>query len=149
MDKLHKQASAFSLVSVGVIFLLLGSFVVPQLGAIEGYFAPVTKVTDFRVLGEIEGDAVVGGLYNRFRTQEECQFRKSVWYKRPSAEIAIERLDELSIDDEGEGIPWGNLRLNVSPETAATEIYVHAYHQCHLLGIPLPWLTRTETWRSP
>lgn len=138
-----------ALLLFALFMYVLGSMVSPRLGEVEGYFFPVSKVTDFNVVGEIDGDAIVSGLYDRYRSGKECHFRRSQWYKKPGAEIKIERLDEVQIHDIGTDIPWGRLRLNVSPETAENEIYVHAYHQCHLLGIPLPWLTRTETWRSP
>ena len=101
----------------------------------------MSRVTSFQIVGEQDGKAIVAGRYTKLRG---CGIVGSQWYKNPDAEIEFERLKEIDIHIKGEGLPWGPILLNASPETAMNDMHVIASHKCHPL-----WVTKTKTWPAP
>lgn len=131
----HWGLNVALLASVVMMFYMLGAVLAPRLGAWEGQLFPVSAVTTM-VFDEVDGHAVVSGTFSKLRA---CQFIRTEWYKGSGVQIEIKRLDEAHQLPVGDNV-WGRVELEVSAETARTNIYAIAYHSCHPL-----WDTITKT----
>ena len=139
MAKIDHVLNGAMLIVIAVSIITLGHVV----GRLDGFFFPVARVTHFEIVGEVEGDALVAGRFDKLR---DCDFVRSEWYKFGHIYIDFERVDEVKQTARGNNIPWGVLRMDASPATIKTGIRALNLSRCSFLGIPLPWLTVTVAY---
>jgi hypothetical protein len=139
LAKIDHVLNGATLIVIAVSIITIGHVV----GRLDGFFFPVSRVTLFEIVGEVENDALVAGRFDKLR---DCDFVRSEWYKEGHIYLDFERVDEVRERPRGDNHPWGVLRMDASPATIKTGIRALNLSRCSIFGIPLPWLTVTVAY---
>ncbi|MEL6752349.1 MAG: hypothetical protein AAFO70_09740 [Pseudomonadota bacterium] len=115
----------------------------------EGHIFPAASI-EITKMNEAPDAAYtrISGRVNRLRPN--CSFRSLRWYlgerHGPNVPTTARFLASPKVRADG-WTPFGPWEVGAPlGEMRANRAFADAYHQCTLLSIPLPWLTRSKIW---
>lgn len=118
-------------------------YIVPML---ETKFYPVVikQATITRIRTDHDGGSFVWGTSKKLRL---CRFEYSRWYQgsRGGASVRVVMMIRERSKTRADGeFDWGPWHVKLDGDTVLQNSYADVWHQCFILGIPLPWMTRSE-----
>lgn len=130
-------------------FIVVGWVLLLAPGNIDGSLFPVSKPLQITAVEEFPDDrawTVIDGTSQKLRT---CSFRRVDWFlgtrEKPNVPVPV-ALGEPEIRSIG-GMVFEDWRVKISPpERVLQESFADVFHQCSIVGIELPWLTKTRFW---
>ena len=142
MSGLSRAAQVFYAVLMGVMIGCAAWVILPS---IETNYFPVNSRGDI-VRAERQTPYIIRiwGTATKYR---ECNFEGLRWYRGKRSDraviIPVKFLEANKIRDEGR-FDFGPWDIVLNEQFSLDETYADALHQCTVLGIKLPWITRSR-----
>lgn len=131
-----------------VIVLAVLFLTVPYTGTIEGFFSPATARADLNRIEPV-ADGRSSSLYGTSaQLRPSCSFRRIDWFigTRWGNSVPV-NVNAGPTQMREEGPFWfGPWMVDATPDIVRDFSFANIYHQCRVLGVEAPWLTRTAFW---
>lgn len=132
-----------------VIVIALGWLWLIGPGNIEGRYLPAAA--PMMLHSAVDGS---DGISIQFwgqsaRLRPECSFERIDWRlgSRIGQSVPIERLDLGPPELRANGVfSFGPWTVGIAPVSIFQQTYADVFHQCRVMGIELPWLTKSPFW---